>query len=98
MLFHVTWKFSDLSEDGIKRSLDVFSSWQPPAGAQFQGFYGYADGSGGVAIIEVDSAASLLETTSPWVPWFDFTVTPILPVEESTPIAQAAVAFRDSIG
>ncbi len=97
MLFHVTWEFSDQTEAGAKRSLAVFSKWQPPAGAQFQGFYGYADGSGGAAIIEVDSAATLFETTAPWTPWLRFTVTPIVPIEESTPMAHAAAAFRDSI-
>ena len=46
MLFHVTWQFTDTSEEGERRSLTVFSQWQPPAGADFQGFYGFADGSG----------------------------------------------------
>jgi Protein of unknown function (DUF3303) len=59
MLFHVTWKFIDTSEAGQKRSLSVFEKWQPPAGADFQGFYGFADGTGGVAIVEADSAATL---------------------------------------
>ncbi|MGE5272910.1 MAG: DUF3303 domain-containing protein [Verrucomicrobiota bacterium] len=36
MLFHVTWEFIDTSEDGIRRSLAVFSKWQPPAGAEFK--------------------------------------------------------------
>ena len=30
MLFHVTWEFIDTSEDGIRRSLEVFSKWEPP--------------------------------------------------------------------
>jgi hypothetical protein len=31
MLFHVTWEFTDTSEDGIRRSLEVFSTapWVP---------------------------------------------------------------------
>src|SRR5262249_22659678 len=55
MLFHVVWDFVDTSEEGIRRSLTLFGQWQPPAGAEFQGFYGFADGTGGVAIIEADS-------------------------------------------
>ena len=47
MLFHVTWVFTDESEEGTRRSLSVFAKWQPPAGAEFKGFYGAADGSGG---------------------------------------------------
>jgi hypothetical protein len=98
MLFHVMWQFTDQSEEGEKRSLQVFQSWQPPAGAQFQGFYGFADSSGGVALIEVDSAATLTRTTAPWTPWLTFTVTPIIPIEEATAIGSEAVAFREGVG
>jgi hypothetical protein len=97
MLFHVTWHFVDTSEDGNRRSLAVFEKWQPPAGAEFQGFYGFADGTGGVAIIEADSAATLARTTAPWTPWLRFTATPIVPIEESAGIAGEAVGFRDSV-
>jgi hypothetical protein len=97
MLFHVVWDFVDTSEDGERRSLAVFSKWQPPAGAEFKGFYGCADGTGGVAIIEADSAATLARTTAPWTPWLSFTVTPIVPIEESTEIGMEAIAFRDSV-
>ena len=98
MLFHVTWEFIDRTEEGQKRSLSVFAKWQPPAGADFsRGFYGFADGTGGVAIVEVDSAATLARTIDPWTPWLNFTATPILPVEESSQLALEAVSFRDSV-
>jgi len=97
MLFHVTWSFVDTSEEGERRSLAVFGKWQPPAGAEFKGFYGFADGGGGVALIEADSAATLARTTAPWTPWLRFTATPIVPIEESTAIAGEAAAFRDSV-
>jgi len=97
MLFHVTWEFVDSSEEGAKRSLDVFSKWQPPAGAEFRGFYAFADNSGGVAIIEVDSLATLAKTTAPFAPWLRFAATPIIPIEESAAIEGEAAAFRDSI-
>jgi hypothetical protein len=98
MLFHVTWEFVDTSEEGEKRSLEVFANWQPPAGAEFRGFYAFADNSGGVAIIEVDSLATLARTTAPFSPWLHFAATPILPIEESAAIAGEASAFRDGIG
>jgi Domain of unknown function (DUF3303) len=97
MLFHVMWEFIDQSEDSNRRSLTVFQQWQPPAGADFKGFYGFADGTGGVALIEVDSASTLAKTTAPWTPWLRFVVTPIVPIEESAAIGGEAVAFRDSI-
>jgi hypothetical protein len=97
MLFHVTWEFVDTSEAGSKRSLAVFAAWQPPAGAEFKGFYGFSDGRGGVAIIEADTAETLSRTTLPWTPWLRFTVTPIVAIEESTVIANESVAFWDSV-
>jgi Domain of unknown function (DUF3303) len=98
MLFHVTWTFVDTTEEGEKRSLSVFSQWQPPAGADFsKGFYGFADGSGGVALVEVDSAETLTQTTAPWTPWLKFHVTPIVPIEDSSRLAGEAAAWRDSI-
>jgi hypothetical protein len=97
MLFHVIWEFTDQTEEGEKRSLEVFSKWQIPAGAQFQGFYGFSDNSGGVALIEVDSAATLAKVTAPWTPWLSFTATPIIPIEEATAIGAEAVAFRASV-
>ncbi len=98
MLFHVTWEFIDTGEDAERRSLAVFSKWQPPAGADFsKGFYAFSDGTGGVAIVEVDSAQTLARTVEPWTPWLRFTVTPIIPIEEGVQIANEAVAFLDSV-
>ncbi len=97
MLFHAQWEFIDTSEEGERRSLQLFQNWQPPAGAEFKGFYGFADGTGGVAIIEVDSAATLQRTIQPWVPWLRFEVTPIMPIEETAAISGEAIAWWDSI-
>ena len=97
MLFHITWEFNDTSEDGIRRSLKVFSQWQPPEGAEFKGFYGFADGGGGVAIVEAESVEAIARTCAPWGPWLRFTSTPILPIEQSSAIAMEAVGFRDSV-
>ena len=96
MLFMVSWDFTDTSEEGEKRSLEVFSRWQPPEGADFQAFYGFADNTGGVAIIEVDSADTLARTMAPFIPWLRFTAKPILPIEQSAAIGNEAIAFRDA--
>ena len=98
MLFHVTWEFVDTSEESIRRNLALFSQWKPPDGFEFKGFWGFADGSGGAAIVETDSASVMARATAPFVPWLRFTTHPILPVEESAAIAGEAVGFRDSIG
>ena len=96
MLFLVTWEFSDDSEAGQRRSLEVFGRWQPPERADFQAFYGFADGSGGCALIDVDSAATLAQTTAPFTPWLRFAAKPIVPIEDSAGIAASGMAFRDA--
>jgi hypothetical protein len=98
MLMHVVWEWVDSSEEGGARALEVFQGWKPPPGAEFQGFFAFADGDGGVAIIEVDSPATLARTVSPFTPWLRFTGKPILPIEESAAIAGEGIAFRASIG
>ncbi len=87
MLFHVTWDYIDNSDEAQREGIATLGKWQPPAGAEFKGFYSFADGSGGVAIIEVDSAATLARTTAPWTTSLSFTASPIIPIEESTAIS-----------
>ena len=95
MLFHVTWDFIDRSETGQKRGRLLFSKWEPGPG-KFQGFYGFADGNGGVALIEAASAADLAKTLAPWTPFLRFTVQAILPIRESAEISGAAAAWREA--
>jgi len=97
MLFHLTWRYRDSSEDATRRTLAVFAQWQPPVGAEFQAFYGYADGMGGAALIEVDSAETLTRTTAPWVPWLAFETTPVVPINSFAEISADGMAFRDSV-
>lgn len=96
MLFMVSWDFIDTSEEGEKRSLEVFSRWTPPEGTDFQAFYGFADHSGGVAIVEADTVAALSQAMAPFLPWLRFTAKPILPIQESAAIAGSGIAFRDA--
>lgn len=95
MLFHVTWEYIDTTEAGQKRSLHLLSKWQPGPG-QFQVFYEFADGGGGVALIEVSSATDLAKTIAPWTPFLRFTTRAILPIQEAAGINAAAAAWRDA--
>jgi hypothetical protein len=93
MLFQLTWEFTDTSEEGEARTLQLFSKWQPGP-ATFHGFYGFADGSGGVAIVEAADAATLAKTTAPGTSWLSVEVRPILPIQESAAIGAEALAWR----
>ena len=96
MLFHVTWDFIDTSSEAQRQTLDLFSKWQPGPG-EFQAFYGFADGRGGVALVEADSAATLARTLAPWVLWLEFEARPVLPVRESAQITGEAAAWRSQV-
>jgi hypothetical protein len=97
VLFHTTWEFhTSNSEEAIQRNLAFFLQWKPPDGFEFKGFWGFADGSGGVAIVETDSAATLAKATAAFTPWLRFSTTPILPIEEASAIAGEAAAARAS--
>lgn len=95
MLFHVSWDFTDTSDEGQRESLAAFSKWQPGPG-QFQAFYGFADGRGGVALIEADDAATLARTLTNWTPWLIFEVRVVLPIQESAAIGQEGLAWREA--
>jgi hypothetical protein len=56
-----------------------------------------ADGGGGVALIEADSAADLAKTMAPWTPFLKFTTRVILPIRETAEINGAAAAWRDGV-
>ena len=95
MLFHVTWQFHNPSEESQTRTLSLFQKWTPGAG-QFQAFYGFVDGTGGVAFIEAANAADLAKTLSPWTADLTFTTQAILPIEETAAINGEGLAWRDA--
>jgi hypothetical protein len=98
MLFAVTWiPTGGLTEDRDRRTLKLFTNWRPPGGVEFRGFYDYADGNGGIAIVEAGSAELLLETTAPWAAFFEFTIRPLVPSEKTASIYEKAIAWRDSV-
>jgi hypothetical protein len=97
MLFVVQYTARDVTEEKDKRSLNLFTNWKPPAGYEFKAHYSLADGSGGVAIVEVSSAAALLEAHAPWGPFFEFRSVPVVEVDKAVPIFQRVNAWRDSV-
>jgi hypothetical protein len=88
-LFAVSWvNRSGGTEERDRRTLELFTNWRPPQDFEFKGFYDYADGGGGVAIVETASAEVMLEVFAPWATFFEFTVRPIVPSEKSTAIVE----------
>ena len=75
MLFAAIYRTTNTTEEAQQRSLQLFTSWQPPV--DFKAHYALADASGGIAIFESDDAAAVLESVAPFTPFFDFEVTPV---------------------
>jgi hypothetical protein len=80
-----------------RRQLKLLAAWKPPAGFEMKSWYDYADGTGGIAIVETASAAVLLEAVAPWSTFITFSVKPLVSVEVSTPIYEKGTAWRDSV-
>lgn len=65
-----------LTADDRQKVVQIFRGWTPPAELTIQAHY--IDPSGNdYVILETGSAEALVEATSVWAPYIDYTVTPI---------------------
>ena len=96
MLFGVLYSPRDnITEETQKRSLQLFTNWSPPF--EFKANYARGDSKGGIAIVESDSVEAIIEGISPWVPFLDFEVTPVMDIQAAVPAFQRAYDWRDSV-
>ncbi len=96
MLVAGTYIPTDTSEAGQTRALQLFTSWTPPEGFEFQSHYSRLTG-GGLFVAETESVASAMAAIAPFTPYFDFDVTPVVPIEEGVEIGASTIAFWASI-
>ena len=98
MLFAVNYSNAAHGDEARdRRTNKLLAAWKPPAGFTMKAWYDYADGSGGMAIVDAPSAEVLMEAVAPWATYFDFTAKPVVSVEVSTPIYEKSIAWRDSV-
>jgi hypothetical protein len=96
MLFVVIYKpTATTTEETQKRGLQLFTQWTPPF--EFKVHYARGDGKGGVAIVESDTAEAIVEGTSPWLPFFEFEVTPAVDIQAAVPLFMRSNEWRDSV-
>src|SRR6476619_8172861 len=86
------------NEETLRRALELFSKWQPPAGTTFHQFVGRVDGEGGYAIVETDNPTELLTETLKFAPFNSFHVTPVVDMDECAQEAHPGIHFRSSTG
>ena len=84
-------------EEVSKRVLQIYGKWTPPAGMEIKAFYSLADGNGGIVISEATTAAQILEAISPFTPYLEYKVVPIVEIAEAVSIGQRVNAWRDSV-
>ena len=96
MLFAAVYTPLNPTEESQNRSLQLFTSWQPPF--EFKFHWARADGKGGIAILEADDPAVVLEGVAPFTPFFEFVITPVTPIEDAVPVFMRTNAWRDSVG
>src|SRR5262245_17060505 len=98
MLFGVTWTNRGTgSEDADKRTLKLFTNWQPPAGVEVKAVYDYAGGSWGIGLVESHSAEALMESMVPWATFFTFSCKPVVASEKGAAIYGKIIGWRDSV-
>ena len=98
MLFAAMYTFrANASEATIKRLNSLFGNWQPPKGYEIKMHYSFADGTGGLTLVETGSVTAMYEAIIPWIPFVEFRVVPVIEIEKAFPIATAAIAWRESI-
>jgi hypothetical protein len=98
MLFAVNYTSASHGDEARdRRTSKLLAAWKPPAGFDMKSWYDYADGSGGIAIVDAASAEVLMEALAPWATFFEFSAKPLVSVETSTPIFNKGIAWRDSV-
>jgi hypothetical protein len=98
MKYVVQWMpNSNTAEESQARSLQVFSKWSPSEGATFREFLGRVDNQGGFAVVETDDPTLIAKDAASFSAWFDFSVYPVLDMEQAVAIDMEALEFRASI-
>ena len=97
MKYVLTWKPRGGGEAEALRRRRVFKAWTPPGDIVFHQFLTRLDGEGGFAVLECDNPASILQAPATFVPWFEFTITPVMDIAGSVAVFDEAEAFRGRI-
>ncbi|TKJ28336.1 DUF3303 family protein [Blastococcus sp. CCUG 61487] len=99
MKFLLAWKnrsagSAEESLAAAKRSLELFSKWQPST--TVHQFVLTADAEGGYAIGETDDAAAIARDCAIFTPFLQFEVIPVVDVQEGVAILQQGIDFNES--
>lgn len=86
------------NDESLRRGLAAYSKWSPPPGTTYHQSVGRVDSGGGFAVVETDSPADLVETTSQFATIMDYQIYPVVDIAEAAQALQQGVEFRDAVG
>ena len=78
----------------LKRSLEVFGKWTPSA--TMHQFVARVDGRGGYAVAESDDPVAMARDCAIFSPFLDFTLHPVLDMQEGAGVLMAAVDYVEA--
>ena len=84
------------SAEDRQKVLRIFAGWTPPAEMKIQAHYVDACGNDYV-VVETSSAEALIEATSVWAPFIDYTVTPIVAAPSAVERIRSAESTRQQL-
>jgi hypothetical protein len=85
------------NEETQKRIQAVFGKWSPSPSGTIHQYVGRIDGRGGFAVVDTDDANAMAGDLSVFTPYFDYTVFPVIDIQELVGVGQAAIELRDSV-
>lgn len=102
MKYVISWTYkwngsATENEVGVRRALEVFGKWTPPATSTFHQFVGKLDGTGGFAVVETDNPMDLADAPSRFGFFADYQIYPVADMDETVQAVQRGVEFRESI-
>jgi hypothetical protein len=85
------------NEAAVRRGLELYAKWTPPASTTFHQFVGRLDGTGGFSVVETDNPADLADAPSKFGAMLDYQIYPVVDIAEWAQALQSGADFRESI-
>ena len=99
MKYVVAWTFkwngsASENEASMRRALEVFAMWTPPASMTFHQFVNRLDGTGGFAVVESDNPMDLADAPTKFGFFAEYQIYPVADIAEVVQAFQEGVKFR----
>ena len=83
------------NDDAIRRGMELYAKWTPPASMTIHQFVFRVDGSGGLLVVETDNPADLLDGPSKFGHLLEYDTHQVVESAEWVQAYQQGIEFRD---